>query len=71
MNESSVRKLLPDVDFTIGNAELNVIDTDEEINAKIRNLNVNQREIFDFVHKWPKNHQKSQPSRVKKEIKSF
>lgn len=71
MNESSVRKLLSDADFTIGNAELNVIDTDEKINAKIRDLNVKQREIFDFVHKSAKNHQKPQPSRVKKEIKSF
>ena len=51
MNESSVRKLLPGADFTISNAELNVIDTDEKINAKIRDLNVKQREIFDFVHK--------------------
>ena len=52
MDESSVSDLLPAVDFTIGNAELNAIDTDEEINAKIRGLNTEQQEIFNFVHKW-------------------
>ena len=49
MDESNVSDLLPVVDFTIGNAELNAI---EEINAKIRGLNTEQQEIFNFVHKW-------------------
>lgn len=51
MDESSVSDSLPAVDFTIGNAELNAIDTHEKINAKIRGLNTKQQEIFNFVHK--------------------
>ena len=52
MDESSVSDSLPAVDFTIGNAELNAIDTHEKINAKIRGLNTKQQEIFNFVHKY-------------------
>ena len=51
MDESSVSDSLPAVDFTIGNAELNAIDTHEKINVKIRGLNTKQQEIFNFVHK--------------------
>ena len=68
MNESSASDSLPAVDFNTGNAQLNVIDTDEEINAKIRGLNTKQPEIINFVHKQLRNHQKFQPSRVKKEV---
>ena len=72
MHESSVSDSLPAVDFTIGNAELNAIDTDEEMNAKIRGLNAKLQEIFNFViHKWARDHKKKQPSKVKKEIKPF
>lgn len=38
MNESSISNPLPAVDFTISNAQVGVLDTDEEINGKIRGL---------------------------------
>ena len=41
---------LPAADFTIGNAESNVIDTDEKLSARYRGLIAKQWEIFGLVH---------------------
>lgn len=62
---------MPAVAYSIGNAELDLIDTDGKLNAKIRSLNAKQREIFDFVYEWNGDHQEYKSSSVKKEIKTF
>ena len=41
---------------------------DEDINAKIRSFNKEQKKVFDFVHKWARDHVKYRSSRRKKEV---
>ena len=61
----------PATDFTTGNAEPNLNDTDEEINARMRVLFAKQWEIFEFFYIKARDQKKSYLSRVKKEIELF
>ena len=54
------------VDFSIANSE-NIL-ADEDISVKIRSLNKEQKKVFDFVHKWARDHVKYRSSKRKKEV---
>ena len=38
------------IDFIIGNITQNTIESDENVNNRIRNLPTKKREILDFIH---------------------
>ena len=44
---------------------------DNAINENIRPLNMKQREVFDFIHKWSRDYIKSLCCKVIKKVKSF
>ena len=44
---------------------------DNIINANIRSLNKKQREVSNFIHKWPKGYMKSLRCKMIKKVKSF
>ena len=44
--------------------------SDNIIKEKIRSLNMNQREVFNFIHKWSKDYFKSLRCKVVKKLKS-
>ena len=44
---------------------------DNVINESIRSLNMKQRELFNFIHKWLRDYIKSLRSTVIKKVKSF
>ena len=41
------------------------------INENIRSLNMKQREVFSFIHKWSRNYVKSLRCKVIKRVKSL
>ena len=45
--------------------------SDNEINSKIRSLNLKQRQIFDFIHNWVKFHVKVKSGTTKKQSTPF
>ena len=45
--------------------------SDNEINSKIRSLNLKQQQIFDFIHNWAKLHIKVKPGTTKKRSTPF
>ena len=44
---------------------------DNIINENIRSLNMKQREVFNFIHKWSRDYIKSLRCKVIKKVKSF
>lgn len=55
------------VDFNIACSESNIW-TDEYVNENARSLTKEQKEVFDSVHKWVRDHVKYSSSREKKKI---
>ena len=49
---------------------LKVLD-DNIINENIRSLNILQREVFNYVHKWSRDYIKSLGCKIKQNIKQF
>ena len=45
--------------------------SDDEINSKIRSLNLKQRQMFDFIHNWAKLHVKVKSGTTKKQSMPF
>ena len=45
--------------------------SDNIINENIRSLNMKQREVFNFLHKWSRDHIKSLRCKVIKKVKSL
>ena len=44
---------------------------DNAINENIRSLNMKQKEVFNFIHKWSRDYIKSLPCKVIKKVKPF
>ena len=51
--------------------QLRVIPDDNVINKNIRSLNMQQREIFNFVHKWSRDFIKSLGCKIHQNVKLF
>ena len=51
--------------------QLRVIPDDNVINKNIRSLNMQQREIFNFVHKWSRDFIKSLGCKIHQHVKPF
>ena len=49
--------------------QLRVVPDDDVINKNIRSLNIQQREIFNFVHKWPRDFIKSLGCKIHENFK--
>ena len=51
--------------------QLTVVPDDNVINKNIRSLNMQQREIFNFVHKWSRDFIKSLGCKIHQHVKPF
>ena len=51
--------------------QVRVIPDDNVINKNIRSLNMQQREIFNFVHKWSRDFIKSLGCKIHQHVKPF
>ena len=67
-DEGRASNLLLAVDFTSGNAQPNIIDTDENLNDRIRGLIAKQQQIFGLVHQQARDGKKPNHRDSKKKL---
>ena len=67
-DEGRASNLLLAVDFTSGNAQPNIIDTDEDLNDRIRGLIAKQQQIFGLVHQQARDRKKPNHRDSKKKL---